>query len=68
MYKVVRMERFINTTFRDEFKFDTRKEAEDFFTAESLKPEVVDLRLYYCFRLENDKELTRYTKPKGGKQ
>ena len=68
MYKVVRMERFCNTVFRDDFKFDTRTEAEKFFEKESQKPEVVDMSLYYCFPYSEDKELTRYVKvSKAGK-
>ena len=64
LYKVVRIERFINTVFRDDFKFKTRKEAEVFFGKEESKPEVVDLALYYCFPYGDDKELTRFTRGK----
>ena len=64
LYKVVRIERFINTVFRDDFKFKSREEAEEFFAKEEIKPEVVDLALYYCFPYGDDKELTRFTKEK----
>ena len=62
MYKVVRVERFINSVFRDDFKFNTRKEAEVFFMKEQSKPEVVSLRLYYCFGYDDDKELTAFVR------
>ena len=64
MYKVVRIERFINTVFRDDFKFKTRAEAEAFFGKEELKPEVVDIALYYCFPYGDDKVLTRFVRDK----
>lgn len=62
MYKVVRMERFVNTVSRDDFKFDTRQEAEDFFVKECEKPEVVDISLFCCFPYRDDVELTRFVR------
>lgn len=66
MYKVVRMERLIDSVFRDEFKFASRDEAEAFFTKECGKQEVVDIRLFFCFGYDDDKELTRFVRHKEG--
>ena len=62
MYKIVRMERFNDTVFRDEFKFEKRSDADDFFVQECDKEEVVDIHLYYCLPYGDDVELTCFTR------
>lgn len=62
MYKIVRMERFNDTVFRDVFKFEKRDDADDFFVKECEKDEVVDIHLYYCLPYGEDTELTCFTR------
>ena len=64
MYKVVRVERFIDTVFCDDFKFPTKKEAEAFFEKEKEKSEVVDISLWGIIPYGEDKELKRFVKKK----
>ncbi len=64
MYKVVRIERFIDTVFRDEFKFNKREAAEQAYEQECKRPEAVDVRLYYCFPYQDDHEIACFTRRK----
>lgn len=67
MYKVIRIERYINTVFRDDFVFDDRAEAEKFFGNECKRLEVVDVALYYCVPHRDGHELSRFVRNKAGK-
>ena len=59
MYKVTRIERFNDSVFVDDFKFNTREEAEQCFTENAKKDCVVDITLFYCIPYGEEKELTR---------
>lgn len=66
MYKIVRIERFNDTVFCDDFKFKTKQEAEEAFTKEMTKKNVVALRMYSCIPYGDDRELTCFTRKKTG--
>ena len=61
---MIRIERFNDTVFRDDFIFDTRAEAEEYFNREMKKESVVDIILLYCIPYGGETELTRHVKGK----
>lgn len=62
MYKVVRTARLTGEEQRKDFRFDRRTDAEEFFTRESERPEVVDISLFCCLPFRDDVELTRFVR------
>lgn len=62
MYKVSIVERDGDTVFCGSSMFGSRAEAEKFFTVESRKAHVEDIRLFYCPPQGGEKELTRFVR------
>ena len=58
MYRVVSIERLGDSVFKNEYDIENIKDARSKYEQEKAKPNVVDIRLWFCTEIE------RFTKEK----